>query len=62
MTQMTYASAMMSSRNLCVKNTELIWPSWIYRPSRRTRAQVTHAVIGPAAEEIVHFIFHAGLS
>ena len=36
-----YASAMMSSRNLGVKNTKLIWPSWIDRPSHRTRAQVT---------------------
>ena len=36
-----YASAMMSSRNMCVKKTELIWPDWIDRPSRRTRAQVT---------------------
>ena len=36
-----YASAMMSSRNMCVKKTELIWPTWIDRPSRCTRAQVT---------------------
>ena len=36
-----YASAMMSSRNMCVKKTELTWPDWIDRPSHLTRGQVT---------------------
>ena len=35
-----YSSAMMSSRNMCAKQKELIWPPWIDRPTRLTRGQV----------------------
>ena len=35
-----YASAMMSSRNMCAKQKELSWPQWIDRPTRLTRGQV----------------------
>ena len=35
-----YSSAMMSSRNMCVKRKELQWPPWIDKPTRLTRGQV----------------------